>query len=319
MPEHVTGRPRVLFLGMRNELSKATFESFSAAGADIVAVLLAADGETEVESSQSIRQLYPEESSSQLRILTPYLQRDLRHAAWEQSIPVFEVRRIADAATTEMLQRLRFDVACVSCFPKRIPGPLLSFPSFGFLNLHPSLLPDYRGPAPLFWVFRNGDQANTGITVHHMDEGLDTGDILLQESISFPDGISGSEADRLCGQGGGFLLAKAVDSMATGSLRPRPQQGEGSYFPSPAISDFELCTSWSARRAYNFMRGTFEWGRPYPLDIGGRHLRLTQACSYAPEETLAHPVVHEGNTLRIQFSPGVLVARTETGSTHQDS
>jgi hypothetical protein len=132
---------------------------------NIVGALIPANGPSVQESGQPIVQLYPEETSSQLPVLTPFLQRDLLHAAWERSIPVFQVRQIADRVILDTLRLLRPDVACVSCFPNRIPGRLLSFPRFGFLNLHPSLLPDYRGPAPLFWIFRNGDQGSMGITV----------------------------------------------------------------------------------------------------------------------------------------------------------
>lgn len=299
---------------MRNELSRATFESLGAAGANIVATLLPTDGRFEANSSTSIQQIHPVESSSQLPILNPYVQRDIVHAAWERSVPVFEVRRISDPAIKATVEKLAIDIACVSCFPRRIPGSLLSNPSFGFLNLHPSLLPEYRGPAPLFWIFRNGDQANTGITVHYMDQAIDTGDILLQESISFPDGISGSDADRVCGKRGGLLLANAVDSIVTGGLTPRQQLGKGSYFQSPTADDFELDTSWPARRAYNFMRGTAEWGRPYTMNVGGYRLRLTYASGYKSDATLAQPVVREGDALRIQFSPGVLVAGVEASS-----
>jgi methionyl-tRNA formyltransferase len=306
-----SGRPRVLFLGMRNELSRATFESLSDTGVNIAGALIPANGPSVQESGQPIVQLYPEETSSQLPVLTPFLQRDLLHAAWERIIPVFQVRQIADRAVLDTLRLLRPDVACVSCFPNRIPGRLLSFPRFGFLNLHPSLLPDYRGPAPLFWIFRNGDQGSMGITVHRMDEAFDSGDILLQESISLADGISGWEADRLCGERGGLLLSRVLDSLVSGGLAPRPQGAKGSYFNYPSTDDFELQIDWTARRAFNFMRGTAEWGQPYPLESGGCRLALTHADSYMPRETLTRPVVREKNILLIQFSQGVLVARAE--------
>jgi methionyl-tRNA formyltransferase len=311
MPDPRNIRPRVLYLGMPNGLSRAALETLIASAVTIVAVLLPADEAIGAQTNKSIQQIYPDRLTSPLPMINPYVKRDLRHVAWENSIPVYEVRRIADPGILETLRHLDIDVACVSCFPKRIPGPILSHPPFGFLNLHPSLLPAYRGPTPLFWIFRNGDQADTGITVHYVDEELDAGDIVFQESISFPDGISGSEADEVCGRRGGQLLAKALESIATGDLTPVPQRGEGSYFQSPAARDFELNTSWPARRAFNFMRGTAEWGRPYPLNAGGRRFRLTHAENYTLEETLTHSVVQTGDVLRIRFSPGALIARGE--------
>jgi methionyl-tRNA formyltransferase len=295
---------------MRNELSRATFEALISSDVAVVAAFIPAVEVSKVQPGQSIQRIFPEKLTSQLPLLTPYLQKDLLHLAWENGVPVFAVGRIADPDIMKTLNRLRVEIACVSCFPMRIPGNLLSYPPAGFLNLHPSLLPAYRGPEPLFWIFRNGDQANSGITVHYMDEELDTGDIVYQEPITFPDGISGLDAETECGQRGGRLLAKAVGAIGAGAITRSPQPGGGSYFQSPTDNDFELNTSWSARRAYNFMRGTAEWGRQYHVVAGGQRLRLSGATGYRPEETLAQPVVETKSAFRIQFSPGVLTART---------
>jgi methionyl-tRNA formyltransferase len=207
----------------------------------------------------------------------------------------------------KVLAKLAPDVACVACFPYRIPTALLNVPPAGFLNLHPSLLPAYRGPAPLFWTFRNGEQ-QTGVTVHFMDEGLDTGDIVLQAPLTLPDGISGHAAETRCAALAGQLLVEAVQALADGRLPRRPQPAGGHYDPWPSLAAFTLSPAWSARRAFNFMRGTAEWRQPYAIYLDGERFALQAAVSYNAGEELGQPYVRSGRSLRIQFSAGVVDA-----------
>jgi methionyl-tRNA formyltransferase len=184
----------------------------------------------------------------------------------------------------------------------------LAVPKHGFLNIHPSLLPAYRGPEPLFWIFRNGDQENTGVTLHWMDSGLDTGDILSQRPFMLPDGISGSEADQLLAAVGGEMLIEGLEQIATGQATRRPQPSGGSYQPQPTAEAFTVDNSWSARRAFNFMRGTAEWNHPYTLQLGSQTLVLTTAESFNPTQTLPQPVEEKDGRQLIQFNPGTLLA-----------
>src|SRR5204862_1767507 len=100
-------------------------------------------------------------------------------------------------------------IICVACFSQRIPRIILDLPRLGCLNVHPSLLPANRGPVPLFWTFREGHQ-QTGVTIHLMNEGMDTGDILAQEPIEVPSGISYAQLELQCATLGGKLLARTV-------------------------------------------------------------------------------------------------------------
>src|SRR5205823_3279104 len=99
---------------------------------------------------------------------------------------------------------------------KILPPELLDVPRVGCLNVHPSLLPAHRGPAPLFWTFRHGDPL-AGLTVHWMDEGIDTGDIALQEEIPVAEGTSGLDLQRECLERGARLLVEVVQAVATGT------------------------------------------------------------------------------------------------------
>lgn len=259
--------------------------------------------------SLPIRPLTPIPSPSDLPILNPYTHPHLVHLAWQRQIPVLEVGRPGAPETLATLSGLRPDVGCVACFSMRLPPSLLALPPLGFLNVHPSVLPAYRGPAPLFWAFRQGETA-TGVTVHFMDEGLDTGDVAMQAPIPLPDGISGPEAERQCATAGGQLLVQVLEALQQGNVSRHPQAAGGSYYPWPSAADIEISTTWSARRAFNFMRGTAEWGQVYPVEAGGERLMLKTAVAVAADEHLDRPFLNVGDELWIQFSPGVLRAHT---------
>ncbi|MFO7679537.1 MAG: formyltransferase family protein, partial [Chloroflexota bacterium] len=186
----------VLFFGMLGEFSRLVLQALLEAGFAAVGVVVPAEN-----GGVPIRELKPVTAASAGSGLAFQLrpaQANIVHLAWQRGIPVYEVSRLAAPETRQTLAELRPDVACVACFNKRIPAALLALPRHGFLNVHPSLLPHFRGPAPLFWTFRAGVQ-ETGITIHFMDEGLDSGDIALQAPLTLPDGVSGPEADVLSG------------------------------------------------------------------------------------------------------------------------
>jgi methionyl-tRNA formyltransferase len=227
--------------------------------------------------------------------------------AQEHEIPVYQVNRFAAAETLGTLSNLQADVACVACFPRRIPATLLNLLPLGFLNVHPSLLPHYRGPYPLFWMFRHGER-HFGVTIHFMDEQLDTGDIAAQAEVDLPDGISGEEADRTLSHYGAELLLEVLHQLEKGHLARRTQPQDSSYFPAPQETDFVIEPTWSAQRAFNFMRGASDWQRLYPIEVAGHHFMLKQALFYAGHEVLDQPFRLWGDQIDIQFSHGVLRA-----------
>ncbi len=163
---------------------------------------------------------------------------DLLSLAWERGLPVLAVADFDHADTLAALAAFAPDVAVVACFTRRIPPAALAVPRLGFLNLHPSLLPLYRGPQPLFWQLREG--APTGATVHYMDEGLDTGDIAAQTVVPLPDGISGPEAERTLALAGLGLLRGVLDELAAGVVRRKRQGLGGSRQHAPVAADFAL-------------------------------------------------------------------------------
>jgi methionyl-tRNA formyltransferase len=297
---------RILYFGMPGEFSRWPLIALLEAGVAVCAVIVPARSKA---VNAPFARVTPTPDQSDVPIVDPYLERSILHDAFERGIPVVEIGRPGHPETLAALSDLQPDAACVACFPQRIPKSLLALPRFGFLNLHPSLLPAYRGPQPLFWTFRNGENS-TGVTIHFMDEGLDTGDIALQAPLDLPDGVSGAEAERLCATLGGRLMVEAVHRLQGGTLDRRPQPDGGSSFPSPTAEDFTISTTWPARRAFNFIRGAAGWGQPYRVGVDDEQLALKSAVSYSADETLGQPMVRSQGEVWIQFAPGVLRAST---------
>jgi methionyl-tRNA formyltransferase len=295
-------RLRVLYLGTPCELARAPLLALLDAGIEVCGVMVPAE-----RGAAPIAQLAPAPPRSPLPIAGPYIAPGIVEIAWEHGITVFAAGRLADPATATALAGLRPDVACAACFPRRVPAALLRLPPLGWLNVHPSLLPAHRGPAPLFWALRNGE-ATIGVTVHFMDQEFDTGDIAAQAPLTLPDGASGAQVDRICATLGGQLLVEALSRLRQRGLERRPQPAGGSYEGWPAPEDWIISTEWPARRAFNFMRATDDWGRHYEVVAGDERLFLVAAIAYNVAEVLDVPLVRNGREVAIQCAPGVLRA-----------
>jgi methionyl-tRNA formyltransferase len=186
-----------------------------------------------------------------LPILTPYPQRNIVHLAWERGIPVYEVTNLRAGEALDVVP----DVIVVACFDRLIPSELRARAKLA-VNIHPSLLPDNRGPAPLFWTFRQG-QPTTGVTIHLLEEKADAGAILAQQEVPVPDDIDGAQLDRRLAVLGGELLVQVIRDFAAGQLQPKPQdETRATYHPWPSEADWAIPDGWPPRRASNFIRGT---------------------------------------------------------------
>lgn len=295
---------RLVFMGMGGPLSSVPLQQLLQAGYAFQAVIIAA-----ARPGIAWRQLPRPAGTGKALPLAASAPSDpgIVQLAWKHDIPLFETSDLGAGQALEAFGRLAPHAVLVSCFAYRVPPRLLRLPQHGFLNLHPSLLPAYRGPFPLFWQLRDGLR-ELGVTVHRMDEALDEGPIALQTTVRLEDGLSGTEIDRRLGQAGGRLFSSALQALASDALIFNPQEGPRSYQGRPQDEDFALDRRWPARRAFNFMRGTAEWARPYLLDIGDRRLRLRRALAYDPGGAQPQAVIQSPDSLSIQFRPGILRA-----------
>ncbi len=291
---------RILYFGMSGTFSQIPLAHLLANGVDVCGVVVPTGDEV------GIRPLPPPQINTDIPLLNPYFDRNIIQLGWQHGIPVWEVGDLSRPEVVAALSETKPDLAIVACFSKRIPQSLLETPTHDFLNLHPSLLPKYRGAQPLFWSFREGDSDN-GVTLHFMDAGFDSGDIALQQRVTFPDGVSGNEADRICAELGGRMMVEAIGKLEGGKLERVRQTAVPSYAPNPTAADFVIETSWTARRAFNFMRGTAEWERLYAIILDdGRKVVVKTAVAFHPTEKLSQPVSYQQNRTFIQFQTGWL-------------
>jgi methionyl-tRNA formyltransferase len=297
---------RVIFFGTCCAFSTAPLRLLIEAGHNLGAIVIPSDRSI---GGRPIAPLSPSHLDA-IPLIDATTSSSIVSIAREQHVPVYQVTRLAATETRDTLMQLQADVACVACFPRRIPITLLAVPRGGFLNVHPARLPHYRGPHPLFWMLRAGER-RFGVTIHFMDERLDTGDIAAQAEVDLPDGISGEEADSTLSQYGAELLLDVLQRLGNHQLYRRAQPPGGSYFSAPQESDFVIDPTWSAQRAFNFMHGTSDWQRSYPIEIAGQGFKLKQALFYAGREVLDQPYRLWGKQIDIQFSPGVLRALIE--------
>ncbi len=293
---------RVLFLGMQGQFTRIVLEQLVNAGTDVCGLLI---------SGPKLRPLLPPSANANpldLPLIHSFVEPNALHLAWQRGIPVYESGPLAAPDLAALVRELAPGVACVACFDRIIPAHLLSLPQHGFLNVHPSLLPDFRGPEPLFWQLRAGIKS-VGVTVHWMDAGLDSGEIAGQRAVYLDDGTSGVEADALCARAGGDLLAEVLSQLADGREQRVAQPAGGSYQSTPVADDFRLDRDWTARRAFNFMRGTAEWGMVYPVTIDGHEWLLAGALAWEEGPTNAPSIQVSGHLAQVHFANGTLIAR----------
>lgn len=305
--EKVSGDLRILFFGLSAGVSASVLSGLLDARLNVAGVVVPAGAVPHllVDKSTPVTVLEPH-SPNGLPLMGSRVA-DTLDVAWSSGVPVLAVRDFDHADTLAALESLNVDVAVVACYTQRIPGPALRLPRYGFLNIHPSLLPAYRGPVPVFWQIRDG--VETGVTVHMLDDGLDTGDIVAQTTLPLPDGISEADAETLLMNAGLGLLPDALGELGQGTIHRRPQPSGGTYFGFPTADDFTLSTAWVARRAYNFMKATAHRGIPYQVEIAGKLEMLTSADHYEPDLVLDRPSVRHGRNILIRFNRGILYAR----------
>jgi methionyl-tRNA formyltransferase len=174
------------------------------------------------------------------------------------------------------MKALKPDLIAVVAYGRILPAGILHLPALGCVNVHGSLLPKYRGAAPIQRAIINGDP-ETGITTMLMDEGLDTGDILLREEtpILFDD-TTLSLSLRLA-EIGALLLLKTIERLSEGTVSPAPQTGEPTFAPPLKKEDGRIDWNWPAQRIFDLIRGTYPWPGAY-CSLNNERLAVLRAA-----------------------------------------
>jgi methionyl-tRNA formyltransferase len=276
--------PRVIFFGMQSALSSPSLMALLESDIEVCAVVMPATALPGSTPPVIQRKEPPRVVRAALPLFTQTMRRSIIDIAHEKNIPVWEVQKLRNRETVATLSTYQADMICVACFSLLIPRAILQLPRLGCLNVHPSLLPQNRGPEPLFWTFREGSDT-TGVTIHLMDERMDTGDILAQEVISVPDGITYNQLEGVCAARGGELLARAAWDLYRGQATAIAQDdAKSSYHSFPTASDFVVnVQEWSTRHVYNFIKGVGRWDGPVELQTEHGNLVVYTAVSYSPD------------------------------------
>lgn len=204
-------------------------------------------------------------------VFTPVKEEAVSHG-----IPVYTPARVRDAEFVEEFRRIPCDVIVVMAFGQILPREILEMPRYGCINIHASLLPRWRGSAPIQWAILEGD-AKTGLTTMQMDEGVDTGDMLLRTEVAIDAcETAGSLHDKLAAVGSGLLLRTLADAEA-GRLHPIPQEeGESTYAGMLHKGLGQLDLSWDAARLERYIRGLDPWPSAF-IPFRGKTLKLWKA------------------------------------------
>ena len=218
----------------------------------------------------------------------------VKEYALSNGIPVFQPAKLRDGEAFATLAELNPELIVVAAYGKLLPVDILTLPRFGCVNVHSSLLPKYRGAAPINWAILNGEE-ETGVTIMYMAEGMDTGDILAQRST--PIGID-ENAEQLferLAHLGSELLIKVVDQIGNGTVKAVPQDDSLSSH-APMLSREQSPLDWSktARQLHDQVRGLHPWPAATAVLDGIRCKVLRTALSGEALGEAPGTVIHSG-------------------------
>lgn len=183
----------------------------------------------------------------------------VKECALMHGIPVFQPKSMRDGEALKILEELKPDLNIVVAFGKILPKEILYFPKHHSINIHASLLPRYRGAAPIQWAILNGEN-KSGVTSMLMDEGIDTGDMLLKAELQIDGNMTAGELHDRLSLLGAEVMSETIKQLQNGELKPEKQDDALSNY-APMLSK-ELCPvdfNCSAQEVHNRIRGLSPW------------------------------------------------------------
>ncbi len=246
---------RILFMGTP-DIAAESLAALIAAGHEIVGVFTRADkpvGRKQIMTAPPVKQL-----------------------AQQHDIPVWQPATLRDGKAEPIFRELAPDLVVVVAYGRILPPELLHIAPLGCINLHVSLLPKYRGSAPIQWAVLNGD-TETGVTIMQLDEGCDTGDILMVERVAIgPETTSGELFDQVSATGAKTLVT-AIEKLAAGELTPQPQNDAEATQAPPLTKDMaRFDFTQSAAHIHNWVRGMNPWPAAF-FELDGKKVKVLES------------------------------------------
>lgn len=232
----------------------------------------------------------------------------VKEFAIEKNIPIYQPEKVRNNPEfIEEVKKLNPDVICVVAYGKILPKELLEIPRFGSINVHGSLLPKYRGAAPIQWAVLNGDK-KTGITTMYMEQGMDTGDMILKEEVEIGDNETTGELWERLSKIGGRLLVKTLEQIENGTVK-RIKQGPD-FTMAPMLNKEMSKIDWETKTAEeikNLVRGLNPIMGAYTF-LEGKKLKFWRVESLTDEKMLEEfPDLKEYEEKFYELYPGTIL------------
>lgn len=242
----------------------------------------------------------PDKPQGRKMILTPP---PVKKLAVENSIPVYQPVKMRDGTALEMLKEANPELVIVVAYGKILPKEILEYPKYGCINIHASLLPELRGAAPIQWSVINGFK-KTGVTSMQMDEGLDTGDMLIKEEIEIGENESAGEIHDKLSVLGASVLEKTIELLLKGELKPEKQDHE-KFTYAPMLSKELSPIDWNltASEVHNKIRGLCPWPSATAV-LNGKKIKIHQSVCVSAEGKNAGEVIETGKHLVVSCGDG---------------
>jgi methionyl-tRNA formyltransferase len=234
-------------------------------------------------------------------------QSAVKQFALEHQLPIAQPEKLKSPEFFAQIQTWQPDIQIVVAF-RMLPESIWSFPPMGTLNVHGSLLPKYRGAAPINWAIINGEQ-ETGVTTFRLQHAIDTGDILLQERIPISPDMTAGELHDIMMEVGAQTLVTTLNGLIAGAIQAKPQQEALEHFHAPKIftKDCEIDWQQPVVQIHNLIRGL----APFPgaiTKVDGKIVKLfsTSMMHEIPKETIGSFVTDGKTYARIACSDGYI-------------
>jgi methionyl-tRNA formyltransferase len=290
---------RILLFGMRCRFTTSILATLIESGYDIAAVVLPGR-----QPARDWRWLRAPGAKPGLPLAG---ETTVDSLAARHRIPLAELHPGTREPAIEVISALAPDLVVVACFPRLIPDELVRLAPLGGCNVHPSLLPELRGPDPLFWTLHAG-LARSGVTIHLLSDRFDAGDIVAQRAVEIPAGERIDRLETVMGQEGGALLAKTLPQWSVARTPAQPQDERlATYAPNPQLTDFRAPVCWPVERAFRFIRGIAPLGVEIKIfENAGNLLGVRDALGWSAEPLTRSTDDGEAGAIEIRFSDGFL-------------